>query len=619
MAFNIRKPLDESKLGAFSKYSPLLAQILYYRDISDSEIFLNPDYDRDIHDPFLLKDAEKAAKRIIGAIKSNSKTTDSGSKNADGQKIAIYADYDADGIPGAALFHDFFKRINFSNFIIYIPHRHNEGFGLNEDAVKELAEKGVNVIVTVDCGISDFEPVKKANELGIEVIITDHHEPPEKMPEAYAIVDHKQKYCQYPDKNLCGTGVAFKLIQAILKIERFGMPVGHEKWLLDLVGIATLSDMVPLTGENRVFAKYGLSVLRKSNRKGLKQLLDHLRIAQSTLTETDIAFMIAPRINAASRMGLPMDAFNLLAADNDADARKAAEHLDHINNERKGTVAALVKEVKKAVKVRYGSEQGDIMIDPHLPAAIVLGNPDWRPSLLGLVANTCAEELKRPVFLWGRDGDNVIKGSCRSEGKSNVVEIMRAVKEGILIQFGGHKHSGGFAVSDDQIHFLDKYLVEAAELLKKTNVSTSDNIDSIDNIDDDIDFIDAELSLDEINIELWNEIDKLSPFGIGNPAPVFILKNVTPTNVRIFGKGNEHIELIFKQKNGNKLSAISFFGAVSDWAKKIASNAVASSNGSNATELGSISKCDVVFSLEKSYFRSRPELRLRIIDVIMLP
>ena len=228
-------------------------------DKETAERFITPDYDRDSHDPFLLKDAEKSAERILKAINDN-------------ERIAIYSDYDADGIPGAALWHDFFSRIGYENFTIYIPHRHDEGFGVNAEAVDELYKDGVKLMVTLDCGISDYDPIAKASGLGMDVIVTDHHEPPEILPPAFAIVDHKQIDCAYPDKNICGTGVAYKLILAIIKkgngskmIEK--MKDGHEKWLLDLVGIATMSDMVPLVGENRVFAKYGMHVLRKTPRK----------------------------------------------------------------------------------------------------------------------------------------------------------------------------------------------------------------------------------------------------------------------------------------------------------------------------------------------------------------
>lgn len=595
MPYNIRKPLTNEQRQPYSGMSDTVAHLLFHRGIVDVEAakkFISPDYDTGIYDPSLLKDAERAAERIIKAIKN-------------GERIAIYSDYDADGIPGAAIFNDFFKRIGFENYSIYIPHRHDEGFGVNVDAVEQLTSEGVKLMVTIDCGITDVEPIKIAVEKGMDVIITDHHEPPAELPPAYAIVDHKQADCAYPDKNLCGSGVAYKLIQAILAKNRFGLKDGMEKWLLDLVGIATMSDMVPLIGENRIFAYYGLSVLRKSPRKGIMQLLRKLGINQRHLMEDDIAFMVTPRINAASRMGVPMDAFKMLAADNDDDAYTSVNHLDKINNERKGVVASLVKEVKKVLHSR----------EP-LPAVIFLGNPDWRPSLLGLVANTCAEEYDRPVFLWGRDGDNVIKGSCRSEGRTNVVELMRAVPAGILGHFGGHKHSGGFAVKNEDIHFVEKHLNDAYgkianSLPRPFGGSSSSPQTPQGGIGEDLypqagnnEFennpIDMEISIDQVDYTLYEDINKLAPFGMGNPKPVFLLKGVLPISVRKFGKTNNHVEVVFKKGNGVKVSAISFFGAGNEWMTKVAVN----------------KPLDMVASIEKSMFRNKAELRLRIIDIL---
>ncbi len=594
MKYSIRPQLTPVQRDKFGTLGDLTSHLLFHRGIIEGESarrFITPNYERDTHDPFLLKDAEKSAQRIVQAIKA-------------GEKIAVYSDYDADGIPGASMMNDFFKRINYSNFIIYIPHRHNEGFGVNVDAVDQLASEGVKLMITLDCGISDVVPVARANEKGIQVIITDHHEPPPELPNAFAIIDHKQIDCTYPDKNLCGTGVAFKLIQAILKTDRLGLKEGHEKWFLDLVGMATLSDMVSLTGENRVFAHYGLTVLRKSPRKGLVRLLAKLKIVQKFLTEDDIGFMVTPRINAASRMGVPMDAFKLLTADNDADAGACVTHLDAINNERKGVVASLVKEVKKTVKERHGES---------VPSVIVLGNPSWKPSLLGLAANSCAEEFDRPVFLWGRDGDDAIKGSCRSEGRTHVVELMRAMPVGVLTQFGGHKHSGGFAVGNEAIHYLEQRLNEAFREMKNgkskmenerqalENSSLTDPllVGFNENIADADDLIDAELTLDKVDWKLVNEISLLAPFGIGNSRPVFIFKKIVPTSVRKFGKAQDHVELVFKKSNGSTVSAISFFGATNDWAKNMEVN----------------KPIDLVASVEKSMFRGRAELRLRVVDV----
>ena len=550
----------------------MLDNLLFYRNIKtpqEKEDFLNPNYEKHIHDPFLLKDAKKAAERIIKAIEEN-------------QSIVIYSDYDADGIPAGVLFHDFFKKINFKNFINYIPHRHDEGFGLNVDAVNQFIKDKVNLLITLDCGISDIEAVKVAKENGIDVIITDHHEPHEELPQAFAIVDHKKKDCDYPEKILCGSGVGFKLIQAILKIKRFDVKEGHEKWFLDMVGMATLSDMVPLVGENRALAHFGLRVLKMSPRKGLMRLLNHLKINQKYLTEDDIGFMITPRINAASRMGVPMDAFRLLATDDDNEAYEYVLHLDEINNERKGKVASIVKEVKKIISERYNNNPRNV---------IVAGNPQWRPSLLGLVANTCAEEFGRPAFLWGRDGDGVIKGSCRSGGTVSVVDIMNKVKQGVMIQYGGHSASGGFVVSDEEIHFFDDHLNSAFDLLLKEEK----NIEP--------DYIDMEISLDEIDWNMYKEIEKIAPFGVGNKKPLFLLRDIKIFGIKEFGKEKNHLELSFKKGNGSLINAMGFFMDSKTFKNK------------NGEDIKIGDKIDLIATLEKSMFRGRVELRLRIEDV----
>lgn len=551
----------------------LIDHLLFYRGVKtvkDKEEFLNPDYSKHIHDPFLLKDAEKAAKRIIKAIEND-------------EKIVIYSDYDADGIPAGVIFHDFFKKIGFKNFTNYIPHRHDEGFGLNTDAVEQFVKDGVQLLVTLDCGISDIEAVKLAQDKGIDVIITDHHEPHDELPPAYAIVDHKQADCNYPEKILCGSGVGFKLIQAILKLNRFNLKEGHEKWLLDMVGLATLSDMVPLTGENRTLAYFGLKVLKISPRKGLMRLLSHLRINQKQLTEDDIGFMITPRINAASRMGEPMDAFHLLATDDDIEAHKYVEHLDKINNERKGTVASLVKEVKKIIKERFADNPRNV---------IVAGNPEWRPSLLGLVANTLAEEFCKPAFLWGRDGDGVIKGSCRSGGTVSVIDIMHKVPEGIMLQYGGHSASGGFAVSNEAIHHFDDHLNNAFELLLKD----CKEIES--------EYIDMDIPIDMVNWDTYSDIEKLAPFGVGNEKPVFIFKNVKISGIKEFGKEKNHLEITFKKENRQIVKAIGFFMDFETFENREGKQMKVGDN------------IDLIATMEKSLFGGRTELRLRIVDII---
>ena len=341
---------------------------------------MNPDYNK-LHDPLLLPDMERARDRLIKAIR-------------DDEHIVIFSDYDADGIPGAVVLSDFFKRTKYENISFYIPHRHDEGFGLNLEAIEECAGRGAKLIITVDCGIADINEVALANEKGIDVIITDHHEPKAKLPEAYAIVNPKRSPpaggSNYPFKEICGSAVVFKLVQAVYAKESFGVKPGMEKWSLDMVAIATLSDMVPLVGENRILARFGLDVLRKSPRPGLAALFRRLNMDQRNISEDDVTFMITPRINAASRMGVPLDAFKLLSTTDEKEAEELSLHLEKINNERKGVVASMVKEAKSHLEKRE-----------EMREVIVIGSPEWRPALVGLVANSLVEEYGRAAFVWG--------------------------------------------------------------------------------------------------------------------------------------------------------------------------------------------------------------------------
>ncbi len=559
-------------------YTPFLQTLLEKRGLKteqEIERFLNPDYDRDVHDPFLLKDMDKAVERILLAIDKN-------------EKVVIFSDYDADGIPGAVVLHDFFKKIGFNNFTNYIPHRHLEGFGLNHESIKEFAEQKVNLIITIDCGIADTEEAEKIKELGIDLIITDHHLPAqageplvETLPDAFAVVDPKRKDCQYPFKGLCGSGVIYKVVQGILLKKDFGLKKGAEKWFLDMVGIATLSDMVPLLDENRALAFYGLKVLRKSPRVGLMKLLSILKVDQNNLTEDDIGFTISPRINAASRMGNPEDAFNLFSTQDVVQAGIYAEHLDKINSERKGTVAAMAKEIKKIIEKRLAD--GEVK-----RKVLVIGNPDWKPSLLGLVANSLKDDHGCPVFLWGRDGGNILKGSCRSDGSADLVALMRGVKPGILGEFGGHTMSGGFSVIQEKVHLLEDQLNKVYEVLtKESNFKLEEPAP------------DMTLTINEVTLENYRQLEKLAPFGKDNPKPLFLFKNLKISEVKIFGKEKKHLELSFLNSRGRAVKAIGFF----------------MTPFVGETELVPGKVIDLLANFELSTFRGFNELRLRIVKV----
>jgi single-stranded-DNA-specific exonuclease len=546
--------------------SDLVEQLLHNRGIhtkEEKEQFLNPDFEKHLHDPLLMSDMGKAVDRILWAIEK-------------GEKMGVWSDYDADGIPGGALLHDFFKLIGYTNFLNYIPDRHDEGYGMNKEGLEKLNEENIRLLITVDCGIRDVEQVAYANKHGMEIIITDHHEPGEDLPDAYAIVNPKLKNSTYPEQVLCGSGVVWKIIEAILKKKPELIKEGQKKWLLDLVGLATLSDMVPLTGENRVMAHFGLKVLRKTRRPGLQKLYEILRMNRATLSEDDIAFMITPRINAASRMGKPRDAFELLIEGDYGKAEILARHLNSINNERKGVVAGIVKEAKKHIKSRFESH-GE-------KAVIVMGNPLWRPALLGLAANSIAEEFNRPVFLWGRDNGNGIKGSCRSEGETDVVALMERAN-GHLSDFGGHKMSGGFSVSNEKVHTLEEALLEASP---NTAINRS--------ILDSVVLADTELRINEVNERTVNEINRLAPFGMGNEKPVFIFHNVIADKINHFGKAGEHLSVTLRD-GSHTAKAISFF-----------------SNSESFPVLQEGRNCNVVANMEKSFFGGRREIRLRIVD-----
>jgi len=547
----------------------LVATLLFNRGIIDrdeAERFLDPDWERDTHDPFLLTDMDNAVSRVWTAMEN-------------GEHIVIYTDYDADGIPGGVILHDLFAKLGYGNVENYMPHRHDEGYGLNAEAIEEFAARNTRLIITVDCGITDVLHVKRANELGMDVIVTDHHLPGIELPPAYAVVDPKRADDSYPDDMLCGAGLAFKLAQAMLIRGRekgvVDITEGWEKWLLDMVGIATVADMVPLLKENRTLAHFGMTVLKKSGRPGLRALLAGAKTLQDKLTEDDIGFTIAPRINAASRMEHPDIAFGLLSTPNRTEGERIAAHLEELNAERKSLVARIAKEAHAMIRTR---DEGDI---------IVLGDPSWRVGVLGIAANNLMEHYGRPVFLWGREGAEVIRGSARSDGTVNVVELMAALPEGTLVESGGHALSGGFSVAFDAIHTFPE-TVGAAYASLRREADTEERM------------IDAVLSVDDVHNETYGHIARLAPFGMGNPKPLFLFKDTHLDDVVVFGKGKDHLKLVLHDILGREIEAIAFFTGPESFGE---------------TPLVAGMRVDIIAAVEESWFRNRPQLRLRVEDV----
>ncbi|MHB8710280.1 MAG: single-stranded-DNA-specific exonuclease RecJ [Minisyncoccota bacterium] len=582
--FPLHDPLTDTLRKELAPYDDLTAALLARRGITtseDAEKFLNPSYDLHLHDPLLMTDMKKAARRLADAIVSK-------------EKISVWSDYDCDGIPGAVLLHDFLKKVGV-DFENYIPHRHLEGYGVNISGIEKLAKNGAKLIVTVDSGITDVEPIARAKELGMDVIVTDHHLPLEAgLPDAFAVVNPNARGEEtYPFRALCGSGVAWKLVCATLAVApelRERVPLGWEKWLLDMVGLATIADMVPLVGENRVLATYGLLVLRKSPRIGLQKLCRTIRVDQRALGEDDIGFMIAPRVNAASRMGDAREAFRLFTTTNEGEADGLAKKLERANRQRKAEAGAITRAVHARLSARSGSASGGK--EKGLPPVIALGDPSWRPALLGLVAGTIADEYERPVFLWGREGNLSLKGSFRSGGSTQVMELLRAT-ENTFAQFGGHAAAGGFTVRDDAIFFLEDRLVEA-----HARISTHDA-----SADDLSKHADAEITPEEATNAFLKKIERLAPFGVQNPKPVFLLREVVVREISRFGKSKEHLKLKINSPDATKESV----DAVMFFAKGAVARAVAT--------LTRGSRVNILAHLERDTFSRGNPVRLRLLDI----
>jgi single-stranded-DNA-specific exonuclease len=550
----------------------LLEKMLVLRGFSnekDREKFLRPKYD-ELFDPFLMHDMEKTVARIFLAMENN-------------EKICIYSDYDADGIPGGVILHDFFEKVGYKNFCNYIPHRHTEGYGVHKDALTSLASEGAKVVITVDVGITAVDEIAFGNSLGLEIIITDHHEPLEILPPAFAIVN--PKLGNYPDRMLCGAGTAFKLVQALIHSLPANAEVpslkervqdGWEKWLLDMAGIATLSDMVPLQNENRIIAYYGMKVLQKTQRPGLKALFEKSGINLNYLTETDIVFSITPKLNAASRMAHPDDAFKLLATKDSKVGLVSAEHLSKLNDDRKKIVATIMRDVHKKIIARK-TEQA-------LPNILVIGDPAWPAGILGLVASKIIEEYQITTFVWGSEGEN-IKGSCRGVGDIAVVKLMQSVSH-LLTQFGGHEDAGGFTATRETIHFLEEAFNKAYQETKhEVSRQVTETV------------WDMELDLSEVTMDHYRALRQMAPFGVGNPKPVFAFKNVIVQSVNQFGKTKEHLEVVLSPR----VRAICWYAKPDSFTEGIES-------GKAITLLA---------TFDHSVFRGKEELRLMIVDVII--
>lgn len=487
---------------------PLVARLLVqrgYRDEESARRFLQADA-ADLHDPYLLSGMEAAVHRIRKAAER-------------GEKIRIYGDYDADGVSSTSLLVHVFRKLGLQ-FDYYIPHRALEGYGLNNDAIALAASEGVTLIVTVDTGISAYDQVEYAKTLGIDIVVTDHHEPPEKLPDACAVVNPKQEHCTYPFKGLAGVGVAFKLATALLEHPPLE--------LTDIVCLGTIADLMPLTDENRILVRCGLEKLRQDAGCGFRALAEAAGIELPSIVSTGVAFGMAPRINAAGRLDHARRAVELLTTDDYDDAMLAAIHLDTLNKERQRIVDTIVKEAEEGwLSKRLAAEEAGE--DP--PAVIVLGGEDWNVGVIGIVASKLLERHYKPVIIFGIDKETgMCKGSARSIDGFDLHAALTECED-LLDHYGGHQAAAGMSLHRDNLPMLEQRMSKLAmEWLKEEDWIPKT-------------LVDIACGLEDATLETISQLVLLEPFGVANPSPRLLFQNVQLADKRAIGKEAKHLKL----------------------------------------------------------------------------
>lgn len=583
--WNVLPAPPQSFLDEHPELPHIVAHLLYHRNIKTKEQigeFLQTDYSAHVHDPFLFKDMKKAVDRLFDAIKKD-------------EKITIHGDYDADGVSASVILTDTLTALGVKNIDVFLPHRETDGYGLNTNTIDLLAKEGTNVIITCDCGISNALEVARANELGIDVIITDHHTVPEKLPEALAIIHPGVEGETYPSDNLAGGAVAFKLAQALLQthhkshdtLDDGSKHEGFEKWLLDMVAIASVADMVPLLGESRTLTKYGLIVLNKARRLGMKKLLIESRLMnddgtlKQVLDAETIGFRIAPRINAAGRLDHANTAYQLFATKSGAEAVDMAFQLNKSNDERRKLTDEFVKDAIEQI------EKGDQLCKEVL----FVYSPGWSTGIVGLIASRIKGKYNKPTIAMANKKDEVT-GSGRSVPGFDLIESLQEMPQ-YFTKFGGHPMACGFSLSDPERR--DEFQQALCEKYKE---KTAD-LDMTPTLD-----IDAEVSLDDVDWALYDQLEKFEPFGQQNPKPKYLASNVEIERVSPLGKEGKHIKLMVKHKS-NKMRKVvgwQFCTPKSD-----------SENWCETLSPGT--KIDMVFELGVNEWNGNRELQLTMIDL----
>ncbi len=582
MLWQIKEKAPIEFLEKFPEYPPLLLQLLWNRNLKEKkqiDDFLNPDYSQ-LHDPMLLPNIERAIERIKKALENK-------------EKIIIWGDYDCDGICASTILYTVLKDLGVDerNIDVYIPDRNREGYGLNIPQLNEVIKNQASLIITVDCGITDFEEIEYANKFGVDIIVIDHHVFPEKRIAAYSIINPKDPASKYPLPNIAATAVVFKMITALLNsydknfLEKRNIKEGYEKWFLDLVCIATLADGMPLYDENRIFVKYGLFVISKTKRIGLKTLMkkcglipeiDEFNLVTS-LNEWDLNFILIPRLNAMGRMEHASTSFELLNCISEEEALHLVDRLEFKNRERQNVANIVFETVENLISKM-----------PKIPAVIFEGNKNWLPGILGFVCGKICEKYYRPVFLYSIS-NGVVIGSCRSIPEFNLAEALDKLRD-LLIEGGGHPFAAGFKIKTENIEkFKTEILKYAENQLKEEDLTPK---------------IEAEMEIlpDEINFEIYDAIKSLAPFGKDNPKPIFILNNVEIADYRKVGNGENHLKMKLKFID-KETNIIKFFNAIgfglSFWTDQL--------------KIGD--KINILFSLEENKWNGNRELELKIIDL----
>lgn len=543
----------------------MLQNILKNRGITGQDemnAYLNPSYKKGFHNPFLMKDMDKAVERLRRAVETQ-------------ERVIIFGDYDVDGISGTAVLYNALK-ICGANVSYRLPHRVNDGYGLNIKFIDEFAQKGIKVLITVDCGISCKEQIEKAAGLGIDVIITDHHTIPEQIPTtAYAILHPKQSDCHYPFKGLTGSGVAYKLATALLTDKLTGADRDKVIYsLLDLASLGTVADIGPLLDENRIIVKYGLEAMQNSNWPGLNLLMESagLDLTQK-LDVSAIGFKIGPRINAAGRIDDPYFALQMLLHDGDQQEGKSkAAYLEKLNQERQ----QMVFKAQDEADLKYADKNANQKI-------FIAWSPDWHVGILGLICSRMVERHNMPAIIL-QEYENHLVASFRSNETLNAVDALNHCKE-FLDHYGGHAQAAGFSLKKENLPaFIEKITAYAADVLEHY-------------IFEQELLIDAELTRGDINDNFMRLLSQMEPFGVGNAKPVFLIRDIKPEDLKVVGKDQNHLHFMANIGAG-RISSIGF---------KL---------GKLLPELAGGKTVDLAAYLDKNVWNGRETIQFQILDIM---